>query len=66
MHVMLGRGVHHSKAHLTSPPRPRLAAAMHEVFTNTPSTVTRANVSGERKRKMLVAIAFAKSRRKGS
>ena len=63
MHVMLGREVHHSKTHLTSPPRPRLAAAMHEVFTNTPTTVTRANVSGERKRKMLIAIAYSKARK---
>ena len=53
--VMLGRLVHHSKA--------RLNAAMHEVFTNTPSTVTRANVSGERKRKMLIAIAYSKARK---
>jgi hypothetical protein len=41
----------------------KVEAAMHEVFTNEPSTVTRANVSGERKRKMKIAIAFAKARK---
>ena len=55
-HKFLGTVFHHS---------PKLKAAMHEVFTNTPSTVTRANVSGERKRKMLIAIAYSKSRRSG-
>ena len=40
--------------------------AMHEVFTNEPSTVTRANVSGEKKRKMKVAIALSKARAKGA
>ena len=55
-HKFLGTVFHHS---------PKLDAAMHEVFTNTPSTVTRANVSGERKRKMLLAIAYSKSRRSG-
>ena len=53
-HKFLGTVFHHS---------PRLDAAMHEVFTNTPSTVTRANVSGERKRKMLLAIAYSKARK---
>ena len=53
-HKFLGTVFHHS---------PRLDAAMHEVFTNTPSTVTRANVSGERKRKMLIAIAYSKARK---
>lgn len=43
-----------------------VARAMHEVFTNEPSTVTRANVSGERKRKMKVAIALAKARKAGA
>ena len=40
--------------------------AMHEVFTNEPSTVTRANVSGEKKRKMKVAVALSKARAKGA
>ena len=53
-HKFLGTVFHHS---------PRLDAVMHEVFTNTPSTVTRANVSGERKRKMLIAIAYSKARK---
>ena len=53
-HKFLGTVFHHS---------PRLDAAMHEVFTNIPSTVTRANVSGERKRKMLIAIAYSKARK---
>ena len=53
-HKFLGTVFHHS---------PKLDAAMHEVFTNTPSTVTRANVSGERKRKMLIAIAYSKARK---
>ena len=60
--MMLGRPVHHSAARLSAPPRRRLDAAMHEVFTNTPSTVTRANVSQERKRKMKIAIAYSKAR----
>ena len=53
-HKFLGTVFHHS---------PKLDAAMHEVFTNTPSTVTRANVSGERKRKMLIANAYSKARK---
>ena len=53
-HKFLGTVFHHS---------PKLDAAMHEVFTNTPSTVRRANVSGERKRKMLIAIAYSKARK---
>ena len=44
----------------------KLEAALHEVFTNEPSTVTRANVSPERKRKMKIAIAYAKSRAQGA
>lgn len=39
---------------------------MHEVFTDEPSTVTRANVSGKRKRKMMQAIAFSKARKAGA
>ena len=44
----------------------KLEAALHEVFTNEPSTVTRANVSPERKRKMKIAIGFAKARKAGA
>ena len=44
----------------------KLKAAMQEVFTDEPSTVTRAKVSPERKRKMKVAIAFTKARAKGA
>ena len=53
-HKFLGTVFHHS---------PRLDAAMHEVFTNTPSTVQRARVSPERKRKMKIAIAYSKARK---
>ena len=60
--MMLGRPVHHSAARLSAPPRKRLDAAMHEVFTNEPSTVTRAKVSGKRKTAMLRAIAYSKAR----
>ena len=54
-----------------SPPRmgksKRLVkAAFEEVYADEPSTVTRANVSGERKRKMLVAIALSKARKRGA
>jgi hypothetical protein len=44
----------------------KLEAAMRETFTNEPSTVTRANVSLERKRKMKQAIAFSKARKRGA
>ena len=44
----------------------KLDTAMHEVFANEPSTVTRAQVSPERKRKMKVAIAFSKARKAGA
>lgn len=43
-----------------------LASAMREVHKNVPSTVRRAKVSGEKKRKMLIAIAFAKARKRGA
>jgi hypothetical protein len=48
----------------TTPPRKKLQAALREVFTHTPSTVTRAKVSPERKRKMKIAIGFAKARKR--
>ena len=44
----------------------KLETAMREVFTDEPSTVTRANVSPERKRKMKVAIAYSKARAQGA
>jgi ribosomal protein L23 len=44
----------------------KLETAMREVFTDEPSTVTRANVSPERKRKMKVAIGFSKARKQGA
>ena len=53
-HKFLGTVFHHS---------PKLDAAMHEVFTNTPSTVQKAGVSGKKKLAMLRAIAFSKARR---
>lgn len=43
--------------------RKRVESAMSEVHRNIPSTVERANVSGERKEKMLRAIAFSKARK---
>jgi hypothetical protein len=46
--------------------RKKVEAAMREVFTNIPSTVKRANVTGERRRKMLVAIGLAKARKAGA
>ena len=56
-------GVKHSPAKRTQPSRGKLSAALHEVFTDEPSTVTRANVSGERKHKMKIAIAYSKARK---
>lgn len=44
----------------------KLENAMREVFRDEPSTVIRAKVSPERKRKMKVAIAFAKARKAGA
>jgi hypothetical protein len=44
----------------------KVAAAMREVHTNEPSTVTRAKVSPERKEKMRVAIALNKAREAGA
>lgn len=44
----------------------RIRAAFHEVFTNEPSTVRRARVSGEKKRKMKIAIALSKARKAGA
>jgi ribosomal protein L23 len=44
----------------------KLEAAFREVYTDEPSTVTRANVSGEKKRKMLAAVAYAKARKSGA
>ena len=43
-----------------------LQRAMREVHTNEPSTVSRANVSPERKEKMRQAIAFSKARKAGA
>ena len=37
-----------------------------EVYSDEPSTVTTAKVSGKKKRKMLAAIAFAKARKAGA
>lgn len=43
----------------------KVARAFHEVYSNTPSTVRRADVSGKRKRKMMTAIALEKARKAG-
>ena len=50
-------------SHKSTPPKKAFKKALHEVFSKEPSTVTRANVSGERKKKMMVAIAFSKARK---
>ena len=64
--IMLGRVVHHSKARL-SKGRAKIAAAMEEVHTNIPSTVTRAKHFGPGgKEAMLRAIAFSKARKAGA
>ena len=49
--------------HHSPKPRPqgKLKAAMHEVFTNKPSTVKPASKAKERKQ--MVAIAYSKARR---
>ena len=44
----------------------RVKAAFHEVMHNEPSTVSRANVSAKRKRKMRIAIALNKARKAGA
>lgn len=44
----------------------KLQSAFREVYAKTPSTVERADVRGERKRKMLAAIAFSKARKAGA
>ena len=44
----------------------KLERAMKEVHEDTPSTVTRANVTGVRKEAMLRAIAFSKARKAGA
>lgn len=41
-------------------------AAFREVHENEPSTVSRANVSEKRKKKMRTAIALNKARKKGA
>lgn len=46
--------------------RTKLEKAMSEVHRNEPSTVSRANVSPERKEKMRKAIAFSKARKAGA
>ena len=43
-----------------------LAHMMEEVHKRTPSTVTRASVSGAKKEAMLRAIAFSKARKAGA
>lgn len=43
-----------------------LGRMMKEVFDNEPSTVARADVSPERKRKMKIAIAYSKARKAGA
>lgn len=58
------KGAKAPKAHSKS--QALVSSAMREVHTNEPSTVTRANVSGEQKEKMLQAIALSKARKAGA
>lgn len=61
--TMLGRVVHHSAARLSGT-RAKVAAAMREVHTDEPSTVTRAKHFGPGgKEAMLRAIAYSKARK---
>ena len=48
---------------MKKPPQEKVEAAMREVHTNTPSTVTATGKTGAAKEKMLRAIAFSKARR---
>lgn len=41
-------------------------SAFHEVMHNEPSTVSRADVSEKRKKKMRIAIALSKARKAGA
>lgn len=67
MEVMLGRPViRRSPARLGRKSRAKVAAAMAEVYRDTPSTVERANVHGAKKTAMLRAIAFSKARARGA
>ena len=52
--------------HHNSKSAKKLESAMREVHKNIPSTVTRANVKGEKKEAMLRAIAFSKARKRGA
>lgn len=49
------------KSNKKKPPKGKLDAAFHEVFTNTPSTVKKQ--SPEKMRKQKIAIAFSKARK---
>jgi hypothetical protein len=63
--VCMGRPViRNSPAHLGAS-RKLIADAMEEVHTDIPSTVTRADVAGAQREKMLRAIAFSKARAAG-
>lgn len=44
----------------------KVSAAFREVYTDTPTTVTRAGVKGLRKQKMLAAVALSKARKAGA
>jgi hypothetical protein len=57
------RGV--KAAESSAPPKAKVETAFREVYANEPSTVTRANVHGEQKRKMMAAIAYSKARKGG-
>lgn len=47
---------------MAQPKSSKLKSAFKEVYSNTPKTVKKAGVTGEKKRKMLIAIAFSKAR----
>ena len=56
----------HDKPRMGKSSNSKLQAAMHEVFTDTPSTVKRAHISAKRKHKMKTRIAYEKARKAGT
>ena len=66
MDTFMGRPVKRHSPARVGKSRSKLESAMREVHEDEPSTVERADVSGERKEKMLQAIAFSKARKAGA
>ena len=42
----------------------RLKKAFHEIYHKVPRTVKKSGLKGEKRRKMMIAIAFSKSKQK--